>query len=268
MPALSPVVDSLEAVPEPARAFYEQKDGKFQLALSAPPPGFAPVADLNAANAKVVEFRENNITLQKTVEALKPLEAFKDLGVDAATAKAAVTKVKELGDKGVTKPEDVNTLVTTAVAAALKPLQDQLASSQSAIEKERQRADESVLRSKVSEKFIKAGGEPGAVNFIVGMAKEKFKAAEGDVTALPNLFSAVKPGESLGLDEWMDTMVRDHSFAFKKSAGGGAGNGGAPSHMDGVKPGQTVLLNPTPAQLGENADAIRAGKVVVRHTEQ
>lgn len=267
MAALSPVVDSLDTVPEPARTFYEQKDGKYHLALSAPPPGFAPAADLNAANAKVVEFRDNNIALQKTLETLKPLEAFKDLGADAATAKAALAKVKELGDKGVTKAEDVTAIVARELSTHLKPLQDQLAQSQATIEAERRRADESTLRSAVSEKFLKANGQASALKFVVDLAREEFAVEGGEVKAKPNKFSAVKVGEPLNIDEWMTGVLKSHPFFFEQSRGGGAGNNGAPGASDGLKPGQTVLTDPTPQQLGQFADDIRAGKVVVRHTK-
>lgn len=267
MAALSPVVDSLDTVPESARTFYEQKDGKYQLALSAPPPGFAPVADLNTANARVVEFRDNNIALQKTLDALKPLEAFKDLGVDAATAKAAVTKVKELENKGVKGTEDIQAISQAAAAAAIAPLQEQLKTALSALDAEKTRADESTLRSAVSERFLKANGQASALKFVVDLAKEEFAVQSGEVKAKPNKFSAVKPGEPLNIDEWMTGVLKSHPFFFEQSRGGGAGNNGNPGSAENLKPGQTVLLDPSPQQLGEHADDIRAGKMVVRHTK-
>src|SRR4051812_43384559 len=111
MPALTPVVDSLEQVPEAARSFYEPRDGKFVVSLSAAPAGFVPAADLAAANGKIVEFRNNNITLNNEVTELRTLKTAFD-GIDPVAAKDAIGKVAALGTKGVKDADDVQKLVT------------------------------------------------------------------------------------------------------------------------------------------------------------
>ena len=247
MPALAPVVEKLEEVPEPARQFYVQKDGKFHVDLSAAPAGFVPATELASANGKVVEFRDNNVKLLQEIEPLRKLKT--ELGdVDPKTAKEAVTELKTLKEKGVAKPDDINVLVTSAVQAAVKPLQEQLTQATQATAAERKRADDALLRSVVGEKFQKVGGIASAVDFIVGKAADAFEVKDGTVVAKANKFSPKNPSSPLSVEEWLDTATKDHDFAFKASTGAGAqpaGGGG------GARPGQVVLKNPTPQQLGD-----------------
>lgn len=264
MPALAPVVDSLDKVPEPARAFYEQKDGKHHLILDAPPAGYVSAADLATANGKVVEFRDKNITLLQEVEVLRPLKTQFE-GIDPAAAREAITKVAELGKKGVTKVDDLAALIQTGIQAALKPLQDEIANGKAETAAERKRADESVLRSQIAEKFLKAGGKAKAVDYIVAQATDVFKVVAGKVEALANKFSTSKPGEPLGVDEWLVSAAKDHDFAFEPSTGAGA-NGTKGGPVVPGRAGQTVLTNPTAQQLGEHSKAIGTGKMRVEYT--
>lgn len=263
MPALAPVVESLDKVPESARSFYEQKEGKFHLSLDGSPAGFVPAADLASANSKVVEFRDKNITLLQEVDTLRPLKTQFE-GIDPAAAKEALAKVAELGKKGVKGADDIASMMKTAVDAAIKPFQDQLTATAATLETEKKRADESTLRSKVSEVFIKAGGKANALDFIVGEAKSVFKVEAGEVKAHDNKFSTDKPGELLGLTEWIGTQVKKNDFAFEASKGSGAivGAQGNKTVMDARK----VLTDPTPQQLGQFSKEIARGEMRVVYT--
>lgn len=262
MPALAPVVESLDKVPEAARPFYEAKDGKYSLSLDGAPAGFVPASELASANGKVVEFRDNNIKLTQEVEILRPLKT-KYEGIDPDAAKDALAKVAELGKKGVKGADDLAAMVSSALDAALKPIKEQLSTSQAETVAERKRADDSAMRSHITEKFLKAGGQVKAVDFIIGLAKEAFTVEKGVVKALANKFSADRPGEALGIDEWLVGAAKDNDFAFAPSSGTGANPSrtGTP-----LKAGQTILMNPTPAQLGENATAISKGLVKVQYS--
>lgn len=262
MPALAPVVDTLDTVPEPARQFYEQRDGKYHVILAAPPAGYVPAADHAAANGRLVEFRDKNILLMQENDKLKPLaEQFKD--IDPVAARAALAQSAELGKKGVTKADDITALMQSAIEAALQPVLKKLDASTAEVAAERKRADESVLRSQVAEKFLKAGGKPKAVDYIVKEAAATFHVVDGAVKALSNKFSADKPGEAIGIEEWLVQASKEHDFAFEVSTGGGA----RPAVGGGAgKPGQTILRDPTPQQLGENAKAIRKGTVRVEYS--
>lgn len=268
MAPLAAVVDKLDAVPEKAREFYEQRDGKFHLTLDGSPTGFVPAAELATANGKVVEFREKNITLMKENDELKPkVKAFE--GIDPVVARTAVTELAELKAKGVNKPDDVATIVKSAVEAAVDPLRKEIKAAKDETAAERIRADQSTLRSIVGEEFSKVGGIPSALDYIVGKAGDAFKVEGGKVVAMPNKFSSEHPGDPLSVKEWLGTtMIKEADFAFKASTGSGAGEGrpggGGPT---GLKPGQTELRNPTASQLGEHSKAIKDGKMVVRYDE-
>jgi hypothetical protein len=260
MAPLAPVIDTLDVVPEALRQFYEPKDGKFALSLNGTPPGFVPAADLTVERTKVVEFRDNNIALtKKNAELETGLKKFE--GLDADAAKSALAQVEEFKKKGAGKPDDISALVTSAVEAAVKPLKDELQSTKAQSVQDRIRADENTLRSVVSERFMKAGGLPKALDYIVSQAKDTFTVTEGKVVAQPNKYSTANPGNLIDLDEWLSTASREHDFAFKPSQGGGAppAGGGAPTH----RAGQRVIKNPTAQQLGDPSIAkeLREGKV-------
>lgn len=260
MPSLVPVLDKIEDAPEAARPFYTQRDGKFHVDLTAAPNGFVPAADLAAANGKVVEFRENNIKLTNEVTELRPLkDRFKDIDPDAA--RVALAAQKELKDKGVNGVADLNVIVQ----AALKPVQDQLTTITANAAAERDRNAELTLSNVLGDKFVKAGGVPEAKDFIIGRAKGVFVAENGVVRAAPTQFSTDKPGEPLGVDEWLTRMTKESAFAFKPSGGGGANpvpaNGGRT-----IDPNIPVLKDPTPQQLGQHSKAISQGKMRVEYS--
>lgn len=269
MPALPPVVDRIEDVPEPARTFYVQKDGKFHVDLSGAPVGFVPQTELQAANAKVIEFRDNNIALNKKVSELEPQVA-KFTGIDPEAAKAAIAAQKALQDKGVKSADDISTIVQTAVNAAVQPLQEQITSFKSTAEAEKKKSEDLLLRGTLGEKFIKAGGEPNALNFIVNEARGVFVVDNETIKAAAGQYSTDRPGEPLTIDEWLTRETKQNSFAFKPSGGGGGVGNPKPGETGGVtlRPGQTILKDPTPAELGAASKDILAGKVKVVYTEK
>lgn len=263
MAQLAPVIDKLEDVAEPARQFYVPKDGKFHVDLSGTPAGFASAADLANANAKVVEFRDTNIALKKTVDELTPLKT-KFEGIDPDAAKAAIAAQEELKKKGINKPDDIAAAINAAVTAAVKPLTEQITSITTTAKDQQARADAMTLRSTLSDKFTKAGGVPDALDFVVNKAAGVFVVDGGNVKAAANQFSADRPGEPLGLDEWMTRLTKEASFAFKPSGGGGANpmTAGGPARPAG----QLVLRDPTPQQLGQHAKEITKGTMRVEYT--
>lgn len=257
---LAPVVDKIEDVPEAARPFYVQKDGKFHVDLSAAPAGFVPAADLAAANGKVVEFRDTNIALTKKVTELEPLKT-KFEGIDPEVAKADRVKVAELEKKGVKNVDDIQTVVN----AALKPVTDALAAITANAQDLQRKNDDNLLAGVIGDKFITVGGEAGAKDFIISKAREAFVVEAGVIKAKPTKFSTDKPGEPLGMDEWLTQQTKDAAFAFKKSGGGGAAPASGAAGVT-LRAGQTILKDPTPAQLGAAAADIKAGKIRVEYS--
>lgn len=267
MPSIIPVIDKLDDVPEPLRAFYEPKDGKFHITLSATPPGYALAAELAAANGKVIEFRDTNIGLKRTVDELTPLkDKFKDIDPDAA--RSALEQVAKLNKKGVKDVDnDIQTMITAAVTAATKPLNDQLVQISTQNTENQKRADGMTLRSVIGEKFTKAGGLPDLLDYLITQkASGLFVVENGAVKAAPNQFSTDKPGEPLSVDEWLTRMTKEAGYAFKPSSGGGAPDaGGKPTQTP--RAGVRIVKDPTPAQLGELSKELREGKVKIEYSE-
>ena len=258
------VIGSLTEVPEALHAEYEERDGKFYLKLEDIPTGFVKAKDLLDANTKVVEFRDRNISLLKENDELRPLK-LKYEGIDPEEAKSAIEKVKALGKKGIKDVEDFNQQVKAVADELIKPLRDQLATSAAETAAERKRADESMLHSRISDSFTKVGGKPNATDFVVNLAKDTFEIKDRAIVARAGKFSTVKPGDPVTIEEWLTSSVKkDHDYVFEPSNGGGAPQikvGGVVK--PGLKPGQTILKNPTPQQLGEFSSDIAAGKMKV-----
>jgi len=259
------VINALTEVEEPLRNEYEEREGKFYLKLDGQLPGFVDAKELLAANVKVVEFRDRNIALLKENDELRPLK-LKYEGIDPVEAKDAIEKVKALGKKGIKDVEDFNSQVKMVAEDLIKPLREQLATSAAETAAERKRADESLLHSKITDHFVKMGGRSTATDFVVNLAKETFEVKERNVTAKPGKFSVKKPGDPITPEEWLAEVVqKDHDYVFTPSNGGGAPpvkgtNTPVPSK---TKPGQTILKNPTPQELGQFSTDIAAGKIKV-----
>lgn len=257
------VIAKLEDVVEALRGEYEPHEGKFRLKLEDQPIGYVKADDLLNANKKVVEFRDKNIDLLKEVGELRPLKAQFE-GIDPVAAREALAKVGELGKKGIKDIDDFNTAVKNTVDDLLKPIKEQLATSAAETAAERKRADQFLLTTKISEQFVKMGGKPNAVQFVTGLAEQAFEVKDKSVVAKTGKFSSEKPGEALGIDEWLGQIGKDHDYVFAPSGGGAAPvikgtmpQGGA------LKPGQTILKNPTSQQLGEFATEIATGKMKI-----
>lgn len=261
------IIDTLDGLSEELKTEYEPHDGKFRLKLEGSLPGFVDAKDLLAANVKVVEFRDRNIALLKENDELRPLKLKYD-GIDPVEAKDAIEKVKALGKKGIKDVEDFNQQVKAVAEDLIKPLREQLATSAAETAAERKRADESLLHSKIVDHFTKMQGRASATDFVVNLAKDTFEVKDRNVVAKAGKFSTKKPGDPITPEEWLAEVVqKEHDYVFTPSNGGGAPvvkgpNAPVPSK---VKPGVTVLKNPTPQELGQYSSDIAAGKVRIEH---
>jgi len=272
-------ITQLTEVPEALRGEYEfhEADKTFRLKVDGALPGFARGEDLAAANARITEFRDNNIKLLKALGAdsvdaaltraaavagidTVKLTALKD--IDPEEHKALKAKAAKLKDKGVDDPDQVDARFKAMLDAAIKPVNDKLAKTEADLVAARKKADDGILRQAVAEKFLRAGGKPKALDFVVGKAAEAFQVQDGAVRALPTKFSADKPGEALGIEEWLAGQAKEADFAFEPSRGAAAsgsnGTSGSPA-----RPGVRQLVNPSAQDLGKYAREIAKGEVVI-----
>lgn len=266
------ILESLETVPESMRGEYEEKDGKFYLKLEG---DYLPLVEatkkltetsqkLNDSMTKITEFRDKNISLLKENDELRPLKT-KFEGLDPDAAREALAKVAALGKKGIKDETDIDAKVKSTVDELLKPLRDQVAASVAETAAERKRADDFLFRSQIGEVFTKVGGKAKAIDFVVDQAQRVFEVKDRAIVAKTGNFSTERPGESLDITEWMSNIIKEHDYIIEPSKGGGApsqkGSGGAPN----LRPGQTLLKNPTPQQLGQYSKDIAAGKIKVEY---
>lgn len=262
--ALKPVVTALTDVPEAHRPLYEQRDGKYVLALEGDPAGYVKATDLADANGKLIEFRDNNVKLLKALGAdsvdgalaraavvagIDPakLAALKDL--DPEAAKAALARVAELEKKGVKTGEDVAVQIKAAIDSAMAPVREELANEKKARTEAQSRADEALLRETVGSKYLKAGGKPEAVDFIVAEFKKDFRVVNNAVVALDGRLSPENGVKPLTDQEWLAGATKKFGFAFEPSKGGGANPAGA-GNGNGARPGVRQMVNPSPQELG------------------
>jgi DNA-binding transcriptional MerR regulator len=110
---LKAIVDTLDSVPEAARAFYEEKEGKFALKVD----GMEDVSGLKTA-------------LQKEREAAKEAKRYKDLGLsveEIAELKAMREKADEDKAKAAGDFDKLREKLTGQHQAELKKIQDRMA---------------------------------------------------------------------------------------------------------------------------------------------
>jgi len=110
---LKAIVDTLDSVPEAARSFYEEKEGKFALKVE----GMEDVSGLKTA-------------LQKEREAAKEAKRYKELGLsveEIAELKALREKTEEDKAKALGDFDKLREKLTGQHQAELKKLQDRMA---------------------------------------------------------------------------------------------------------------------------------------------
>ena len=245
--------DEHAALPEAVQSHYKAEGDAFVLDAE----GTVSRADLDAANQKVIEFRNNNQALNAKAIELDALKAkYKD--VDPAEYERVKGELEALKTKGITKPDDITTKVQAAVTAAVKPLSDKLADA----ERQRQESDTALqvsrLRSGLTTSALENKANKKAVSVIVDRAMSVFDMDEhGALKAKEGHFSADKPAEPITIKEWMTSQAKgDLDYAFESSRGGGAGESGG-----GTPPNTaTQVTTRDPAELGKHLEDLASGK--------
>jgi hypothetical protein len=223
--ALKYAIEKLDDVPESDRAHYTKQHADVKHTLI--------VENYPDPDARVAEFRANNVKL------MKDLERFKD--VDPAE----YVRLKAAGDGA------------EVVALKLK-----LSQAESAAIAASKKADHAAFSNTIGNAFLKAGGLPSAQGYIVGeAAKAGFSMKDGALVST----QFGKPGEPLTINDWLQGQFKTSDFAFKPSLGGGASTTKSKGDSRSAD-GRQILHDPSPRALGENAAAIKAGRVKVEYS--
>ena len=245
--------DEHAVLPEVVQAHYKAEGDGYVLDAD----GVVSKSDLDAANQKVIEFRENNKALNVKATELDTLkEKYKD--VDPAEHIRLKGELEELQKKGVRKPDDVTTKIHEAVTAAVKPLSDKLAEADRLRSESDTALQQSRLRSGLTQAAIEGKVIKKAIPVVVGHAMAVFEMdAHDNLKARDGHFSPDKPAEPITINEWMTVQAKgDLDYAFEKSQGGGAGDPG------GGHPTSTAkkINSRDPMELGRNLEDLASGK--------
>lgn len=244
-------------IPQSLVTEYDKVEGGFALKLE----DASEHPSLRESVAKVGEFRETNIGLNKQVTDLtvklagaeKKLATFGDVTPETITELKAT--IEGFGKKGLKKPEDLD----EKTSSALKPIQDELATIKAALaasDELGRKKDEAIAKSnretKLTQIAATVGIRPEAIPDYLGRAVSIFdlqmRAVDGETPIL-------KDGKPLTPELWATDLRQAAPHLFKPSSGGGtAPNAGA----SGVK-----TISRAEAQSGKFIDDISSGKVVV-----
>ena len=229
--ALKTKVDSLEEIPEDLHKFYEETGtGSYVLSIDGVPP---------QAQAKIAEFRDNNIQLSKQREELEEKLKVYD-GLDADRAREALAKLATMEEEELVKQGDLETLVqqklSTVKADHLKQLETLKAAKDDAEKKAKlnqAKLSEYIIQQKVME-AVHATATPhsAAVPDILYRAKSQWRLSEdGSLYAVDEFGNKQysKGGDELiSPAEWSKNLVENARHLFAASVGSSAtGSGGA-----------------------------------------
>lgn len=250
-------VETLESVPEALRTEYEPaKDGGkgFTLKLEGDHPTIA--ATVAAANAKIGEFRDNNVRLLKEAEtAAAKLKTFD--GVDPVEYQTLKATAGDLKAKGVKDSADVAKLIEGALA----PVLTQLKTFETREADARKALAEKTVEQDLLAAGVKAGIQESALPDFVTRGKKVFERDGEKTVAKQNgtpIFSKKKPGEFLEVNEWAEGLQSDAPHLFKPTVGSGI----IPGTGTGAPAPTGTFDGSSDASFLANLKGIAEGKVV------
>ncbi len=241
---LKAVVDTLDGVPEAARGFYTEKDGKHVLTVE----GMVPKDRLD-------EFRDNNLALKRERDDI--LARYKDIDPDAA--RSALDLARKQQEKKLLDAGKVDELVAERVGSMKSEFQKQI----DALAKERDGAkkhlESLVLDGGLRDAAAKAGVRPTAIDDVLLRGRAVFQMVDGKAVPMDGDKPVYgKSGDPMDISEWVGGLADRAPHLFEPSSGGGSRQGsGAPSVGAG-----RVSRDDTSAFLA-NIEAIAKGKTKV-----
>ena len=257
---LQPVVNNLDAVPEPLREAYVQAaDGKYHLDLDGLPP-------TAVEKAKLDEFRNNNVAL------LKQLDEFKQKygDVDMDEYRRIKAEQQQLKDKQLIDAGKIDELLEQRTEAMRKDFESQRAKllenstlHQTEAEKAKSRLSAVLVETEVM-KSVGAVGvlRTGAQMDVLQRAKAVWSVQDGQLRAMDGDAPIYgKDGKNpLTVAEWCRGLAEVAPHLFESSSGGG-GRGNNTGNNSGV--GIKYISRGDP-NYGKHLSEIASGEIVVR----
>ena len=227
-------------VPTEHQSLYIERDGGFFL-------------DVEGAvdKARLDEFRNNNLTLQKELDSFR--EKYK--GIDPEAIARLEAEKRKAEEARALKDGQIDQIV----AGRLKPFQEKLSEQKATNEKLLQELSVVKINNAAIAAATKRGIRPTAIPDLASRARTVFRLDQHG-KPIPYDGDAVRFGKDgltpMTVDEWADHLVQEAPHLFETSAGSGAaGNssGGAAlgdnnpwtkQHWNLTKQGEIVLNDP------------------------
>jgi len=238
------VLDSLEGLSEEMKALYKQGgDGKFHLQAEEDEDG----------KKKIAEFRDNNIKLQKELEAIKKQFA----GIDLDKIEDMKKRLQQIDDKKMIEAGKIDELVAQKVERMKADFEAQIAQMKTALEEKdkglqstTQRLSEVLIDGEITKAVTAAGVvRKSAMEDILARGRKTWKLEDGKpVPKEGDRLLYGKDGKApLTFEEWAQALLTTAPFLFEASAGGGAG-GGADKGAGGFAGGKPDLAKMPPQE--------------------
>lgn len=251
---LKAFVESLDGVDAKYHDLYEKVDG-----------GFALKVDEKGYKAKLSEFRERNVELNKTTDELRQqAERFKGIDPDKYAEAVKALDILDKSEEGKLlkdgKYEDVFKKRTeslrngyeqrlTDMQKTIKQLQDQ---SKGYFDKLASLTVETRITNAVTELGVP---RKGALTDIIGRAKSDWSVDENGELKLAT-GKVDKDGNPLDVNGWAKTLLSDAPYLFESQQGGGATGGRRSEPSNGRR-------SIPASELSKNLEAVASGKLSV-----
>ncbi len=210
-------IAKLEDVEESLRSFYKQgSDGAFYLEVEGA-----------VAKERLDEFRNNNVDLNKR------LEAFKDL--DPAKVQEMLDNERKIAEKKFIDAGDIDGLVNQRIAAMKADHERAVNDLTGNLTTANRQLETLLIDNSVREVAAKIGVVPSAVDDVLLRAKTVFKVEDGAPVAKDregNTIYGKDGNSSLDIGGWLGGLKDQAPHLFGTSAGSGSNNRG-PGNLNG-----------------------------------
>ncbi len=206
--ALKASIDSLDAVAEPLREFYAEKDGKFVLQAE----GLTPTARVN-------EFRDNNLALKRQIDELTSRYD----GVDPDKFRELSEREQKQRDRKLIDAGKVDELVAERVAAMKADADKQIGTRDASLAALTKQLESVLVDNAIRDHAAKASVRPTAIEDALLRAKQVFRLQDGKAVPMEGdkpIYG--KDGEPMTMGEWFGGLSERAPHLFETSAGTGA----------------------------------------------
>jgi hypothetical protein len=243
----------VDALAEPIRKEYTEKDGQFVLAVE----GYDDPKEVAELKRKHAEFRDNNKKLFQENEALRPLKERYE-GIDPDKYKTMESEIEKLRGKGVKSADDMSAIIQAEIAKATKPIQDKLDAEAKVRADAQQKLIDQEFEKQITDIAVKAGVRQQAVSLIIPKAKAAFEFKDNGIVPRDGVKHPTEPHKDLTPSDWLTELAKSDAYLFAASEGSGAeGNKGR------TRSNAKILVNPTAEEMGRNMEAIGKGEILV-----